>query len=751
MHSHARPFGFPARTALIAAATLALASSTQAAFLSWTGAVNPEAFGFVGNWSPAQLPAAADNVIFQNASPSSTGLYLTGGGTVNGMYFQNTNTWLRPNGSNFNAAGSFVVGFSPAGESRVRISPAIAGVPSQIFTNTLTLGGSRELSGSGVGGARGYVTVDGTAQLRTQSALIGNAEGHGERLVANGGYFYNLYTTSLGAQADTFGMLTVSGPTSAASLGSILSTIPTGVTVGDFGEGVLTLDAGGQIDAGTVLAGKNASSRGTITINGAGTLLSARQLLVGQAGTADVSISNGASVVTSQNTVVGPNSTLSLASTIGGESTLNSSSFTLTGSATRDARMILSSGGRATTSGAVQLDAGGVLDLRPGGTMQTTNVIPNGGRVDWNGGSLQWTGTSPLNIAGPKLFGGPMQINNGSGLAAFDAEVTVSAPLSISGVAGVGGLLGSALTVENTGRIDVVNGGIFGRNAIINRGVINAIGSKISATLPGSSITNQGTIYTFASVIQGSVQTTVGSKILVADNLTFTSAVSGAGQFPGPGAVTFNAGYDPGSGVNPIYFSGNVTLAPTNVLRIETTNTLPSASDRLFVAGTVQVGGDLQLVPAPVAIGTSYRIINATSRIGTFAHVLNYEFAPTLWFATTYDATGVTVTAAIPGDANLDRQIDFSDLLALAQHYGQASGQSWPTGDFNYDGATEFTDLLILAQRYGTSAVTDPTGIDSLLTSDFQSDWALAQSLVPEPSLALAVAAMSVTARRRRD
>lgn len=56
----------------------------------------------------------------------------------------------------------------------------------------------------------------------------------------------------------------------------------------------------------------------------------------------------------------------------------------------------------------------------------------------------------------------------------------------------------------------------------------------------------------------------------------------------------------------------------------------------------------------------------------------------------------------LAGDANRDRTVSFSDLLIIAQNYGQP-GKSFSQGDFNYDGTVNFSDLLILAQNYGKS------------------------------------------------
>ncbi|HQY88111.1 MAG TPA: hypothetical protein PK402_05590 [Tepidisphaeraceae bacterium] len=61
-------------------------------------------------------------------------------------------------------------------------------------------------------------------------------------------------------------------------------------------------------------------------------------------------------------------------------------------------------------------------------------------------------------------------------------------------------------------------------------------------------------------------------------------------------------------------------------------------------------------------------------------------------------------THTLNGDVNLSRNVDFNDLLRLAQNYG-ASGRYWHQGDFNYEGNVNFNDLLPLAQNYGTTLV----------------------------------------------
>jgi hypothetical protein len=114
------------------------------------------------------------------------------------------------------------------------------------------------------------------------------------------------------------------------------------------------------------------------------------------------------------------------------------------------------------------------------------------------------------------------------------------------------------------------------------------------------------------------------------------------------------------------------------------------------------------------------------------------------------DSTSVLILSTLKGDANIDRVVDFGDLVPLAQNYNTLTGATWVRGDFDYDGDVDFADLVPLAQNYnGTFSAVDAAGLGG---SDFAADWALAQSLVPEPTTLLAgVAGVFALASRRRN
>lgn len=91
---------------------------------------------------------------------------------------------------------------------------------------------------------------------------------------------------------------------------------------------------------------------------------------------------------------------------------------------------------------------------------------------------------------------------------------------------------------------------------------------------------------------------------------------------------------------------------------------------------------------------------------------------------------GVKVmTSILTGDADLDGDVDLSDLATLAGAYGATSGKNWVNGDFDFDGDVDLNDLSALAGNYGNG--------EAQAFADFQS------LAVPEPAAGAAIACTS--------
>ncbi len=149
----------------------------------------------------------------------------------------------------------------------------------------------------------------------------------------------------------------------------------------------------------------------------------------------------------------------------------------------------------------------------------------------------------------------------------------------------------------------------------------------------------------------------------------------------------------------------------------------------------VRSGNQFTGFVAPV--GTTDWVPVSTSITSTSQNMSVFLFAATYldWFSgtevrTSLDNFRINFTPTKRGDADFDGGVFFSDLLLLAQHYGQTGNATWPDGDFTRDGNVNFDDLLVLAQNYYSGSTLQ----DELFASpQFNSDWQLARSLVPEP------------------
>jgi len=79
--------------------------------------------------------------------------------------------------------------------------------------------------------------------------------------------------------------------------------------------------------------------------------------------------------------------------------------------------------------------------------------------------------------------------------------------------------------------------------------------------------------------------------------------------------------------------------------------------------------------------------------------VLNGTLAGTRTFL--IDATEDGFALTLPGDVDLDGDVDLNDLSMLASHYGSGSEMLWLQGDFDLDRDVDLNDLSVLASNYG--------------------------------------------------
>jgi hypothetical protein len=172
------------------------------------------------------------------------------------------------------------------------------------------------------------------------------------------------------------------------------------------------------------------------------------------------------------------------------------------------------------------------------------------------------------------------------------------------------------------------------------------------------------------------------------------------------GAITIDAAstlkLQPGVGAT-LLTTGGISGAGTldladGALIDRSTNTVAQLRDRL-VAGYAggAWNGSASSVRSSVAA--------ASASLDSLSLGVASQIAPTSLGGFALQPTDRVVRYALAGDANLDRTVNFDDLLRLAANYNTPTGAIGSSGEFNFDaaGAVNFDDLLLLAANYNAS------------------------------------------------
>jgi hypothetical protein len=380
-------------------------------------------------------------------------------------------------------------------------------------------------------------------------------------------------------------------------------------------------------------------------------------------------------------------------------------------------------------------------DTRNGSSTYTVSgvgsVIDAGRQLSINTSGLENSLTT-LNISG----GGVVRTTSSTTVAQGSILVGIDAPLSPAGTAATTiALTGAGSTLQSSASI--LLGGSFDESNVQTTGtpVTLTAGAGTSLIAAGSlDLASNSTISTAGTVAITGVSTVGGTWTISGGTDVFVGTLNavGTGQFK----LTNTVGATP-----TLLKTDNVLIASTakvdlgkNAMRIrpETTSPTTLAQVKTYLAlGRVTTGdGGITstVLAANQAIG--YKLVTAA---GTFLGT------PTL-------VGDILVRATIKGDSDLNGTVNFDDLLTLAQNYNVTGTGEWYTGDFTFDGNVNFDDLLNLAQNYSAVlAIDGQTTGSAFITDSFAGDWALAMSLVPEPtSLATLGMASALISRRRR-
>lgn len=761
----------PMRIAIAAVAVgLGSVSIVQAADYDFTGpAATPASYGLNTNWSGNVVPGAGDaafinggRIAFTDAALTNSVSSLrvgtatagelrlpagsiTAGGLLIGEAVGSAGL-IDITGGTLTSSGNAVLGEASTGNNRILVS-----------AGTLNLNGESYLGANG----NGSITVSGTGVVNTKRVNIANGANSTGAWTINGG------TTD--AQGEVFvglrgnGQLTQSAGTFAAfrlqvgqenesiSQGTVTVTggtmnIRDPIVVGENSRLANSLNvSGGTVNTAEVYGGANGI--GTVNVSGTGTLNVVGQMHLGASGSGvgTLNVTGGNLNMTGGGgwILVGQN---------------GAGTFTFTGGAI-DTKII--SVGQDPTSTGLATQSGGTL--RSQRTFIVGETSTAGGTYNLSGGSID-VGTAGTgdDLDGLGVFVGSF---NGQGAVNISGTGSLSSRTGMTIGYGEGGpSVGtvnvssgslSTVTAGDEGRVRIgVYGGATGRLNVSGTGNVNFAGPILNGVARGG----VGVGGTGLITVSGGSLTAASMLNETGSSLTQTGGTSSLGVVTGGGSISVGGG------------TSTVTRLTQSVLTVNGTGSLKisnAATPAASTVGTLATGGTGKLditnnglivdYTGPSPLTSIRQALQAGRIVATLtpadarqavAYAEGSVVTTTLGgnlLGTPFDGSSIVLRSRLKGDVDLSGTVDFDDLVPLAQNYGVTGTAVWTIGDFDYDGDVDFDDLVPLAQNYSASLAIGDIG-----SASFQSDWALAQSLVPEPTSLIVLSAGAALIVRRR-
>ncbi|RZL42483.1 MAG: autotransporter domain-containing protein [Variovorax sp.] len=526
MNRHARPVGrtsqarsnrnlaastpdFRLRPTIVGLALVAvvmMAPSAEAATRTWNGNISSD-WLTGGNWSSGAVPTASDFIYINSSSPRAASLTGTTAALVvalgNPVGSQGALTVQSGTGK-LSLGSQLQIGLSGKGEVSILQGGSIAA------NSAVAVGVSK--------GSQGTLNADGAGSaLTTKTQVQIGVSGSGTVTVSNSAQATVGTDMLIGVNANSEGKIQISGTGSTVGVGNFLQ-------VGKSGRGALDVSNGGTLKTGgPAILGGDAIGHGTVTLSDDGTQMTTGQLLVGSAGTGELTVGKGAKFTTTDDahvgdsigssgtvTVTGSGSAMSVAGDIGvgedgtGELSIQDGASVVTGaSATSYGDLYIGENKDGSGTVLVQGQSGGVgstltvkgqitVGSSGNGAMTVSNGgVANAGDSIFVGASTGGTGALTVADAGSRLTtGGDLQVGS---VATGSMTVTDGAKVSVDRDAYVGLYSGAdgTLTVTRSATLDVSTGTTnvgdsgTGRMTVSNGGRLNTIDVLIGNQVDG--------------------------------------------------------------------------------------------------------------------------------------------------------------------------------------------------------------------------------------------------------------------------
>ncbi len=611
-----------------------------------------------------------------------------------------------------NGLGVGTVTVTGTGSTWTNSSDLIVGVSGQ-GTLHVEAGGQVSNSSTGSigdqGGSVGTVTVNGAGSTWTNSSelRVGNG-GQGTLNIEAGGQVSNVGVGLVGFVGGSSSTATVTGTGSAWTNSSSLF-------VGFFGQGTLNIEAGGQVsNIGSGVIGQQDGSIGTVTVTGTGSAwTNSSDLVVGQFGQGTLNIEAGGQVSNIGSGVIGNFSgSVGIATVTGTGSTWTNSTNLLVG---------------ISGPGTLNINDSGLVTVGSNTSINAqSSVVMGGGRFEF--GTIDLASYARISGTSGELAG-DLPLSGFNTLAIFvplPTSIDVSEVQIINnGVLYGTGVVGPALVNSSTGELRTLSGewARFGGAGNTNAGEVNNFGGLVEfeqdftneATgfvggrgqfIADGGWTNEGVIAFsggFADVLgdvanSATGQISVGGQSVVTffddvtmdpTNLNIDVAGSSTAVFLG----SYNGGNDgagtievlgdlrPGNSPAEVTFGGDLTLGSGANTFIELAGTTLGEFDRLDVAGDLSLDGDLivsLLGSFELDMAMEFIIAQVDGALtGMFANFADGDLVGTFGGTDLFidydggDGNDVALfTAGLPGDFDVDDDVDGADFLAWQRGFG---------------------------------------------------------------------------------
>lgn len=547
-------------------------SNTRGAILNWSSAVNGTA-STAARWNPAQVPVAADSLVFDTTAGTQS-YSVTFDGTTSGstaMTFAQDNVSVSSTVTH-TTSGNVIVG-SVAGQTGV-----VTYTSGTWNAGGLRMGNVASSTGQlNVSGSAADVIVTGAGN----SLIIGNS-GSGALVVNNVGLVHCNNMMLCGSASGSLGALTVTG--APAVIGGGRSTLDINGTGTSFlglqGNCNATISGGGLVSiAGDLSMGERSTSTATLTIGGSGGIAGLLDATLDVAGDFNMAVFAGGAGGGDATTTVNNGGSLNVGGLLMlGTGTNNGTAVLNINTGALVTVHTLSKGNFGTlnhTGGTLRINGG--FNNAAGIPMSVSGSTGNGTTLIYQNGASELLGSSGGvslivgNDMGAGTFDGTMRVESGSTVNAQAGDINIGDDASTTGTIVVSGTGSQLVANQPSCNIRVGFNGV-GTLTVDNNGQVLATDIQV----PASSLNGDGTVL---------MNENGGVPTITTGTMSVGNAVG-----LGHGTVTINRGT-----LNITNAAIGAVVRDTGLLSVTGASVLNVTGTMLLDGGHLQVGGPVHV------------------------------------------------------------------------------------------------------------------------------------------------------------